>query len=65
MSHTIRRHRLVRRDLTEIFVYIGQTRVSSARRYLREVEATFRRLAEFPGTGAQYDADDPRFEGIR
>lgn len=65
MSHTIRRHRLVRKDLADIFVYLGQTRVDSAHRFLREAEATLRRLAEFPGTGARYEADDPLFEGLR
>ena len=45
--------------------YLRLSRVDSAHRFLREAEATFRRLAEFPGTGAQYDADDPLFEGIR
>ncbi len=43
----------------------GRPGSPSAHRSLREVEATFRRLAEFPGTGARYEADDPLFEGIR
>jgi plasmid stabilization system protein ParE len=51
MSHAIRRHRNVRRDLADIFVYLGQTRVSSAHRFLREVDATFQRLAAIPGIG--------------
>lgn len=65
MSHNIRRHRNVRRDLADIFVYLGQTRVSSSHRFLRETKATFQRLAEFPGMGARYEPDDPLFEGIR
>ncbi len=65
MSHAIRRHRNVRRDLVDLFVYLGQTRVSSAHRFLRETDATFQRLAEFPGMGASYEPDDPLFEGIR
>jgi toxin ParE1/3/4 len=65
MSETLRRHRNVRRDLADIFVYLGRTRVSSAHRFLREAEATFRRLAEFPGMGVRYEPDDPLFEGIR
>jgi toxin ParE1/3/4 len=65
MSHEIRRHRNVRRDLADIFVYLGRTRVSSAHRFLREAEATFQRLARSPGIGARYEPDDPLFEGVR
>ncbi len=65
MSQVIRRHRNVRRDLADIFVYLGRTRISSAHRFLREANATFRRLAESPGIGIRYEPDDPIFEGIR
>jgi toxin ParE1/3/4 len=65
MSPAIRRHRNVRRDLADIFVYIGRTRVSSAHRFLREAEATFQRLASSPGIGVRYEPDDPLFEGVR
>ena len=65
MSHAIRRHRNVRRDLADIFVYLGRTRISSAHRFLREADATFQRLAESPGIGIRYEPDDPIFEGIR
>jgi toxin ParE1/3/4 len=65
MSHAIRRRRNVRRDLADIFVYIGRTRISSAHRFLREVDATFQRLAAIPGIGARYEPDDPLFEGVR
>jgi toxin ParE1/3/4 len=65
MSHSIRRHRNVRRDLADIFVYLGRTRISSAHRFLREADATFQRLAESPGIGIRYEPDDPIFEGIR
>jgi len=65
MSHAIRRHRNVRRDLADIFVYLGRTRISSAHRFLREADATFQGLAESPGIGVRYEPDDPLFEGIR
>jgi toxin ParE1/3/4 len=65
MSHAIRRHRNVRRDLADIFVYIGRTRVESADRFLSEADATFQRLARSPGIGVRYAPDDPLFEGIR
>jgi plasmid stabilization system protein ParE len=64
MSHEIRRHRNVGRDLADIFVYLGRTRVSSAHRFLRETEATFQQLARSPGIGARYEPDDPLFEGV-
>jgi plasmid stabilization system protein ParE len=65
MSHAIRRHRNVRQDLADIFVYLGRNRVSSALGFLREVEATFQRLAANPGMGPRYEFDDPLFEGVR
>jgi toxin ParE1/3/4 len=65
MSHAIRRHRNVRKDLADIFVYLGRTRVSSARRFLREAEATFQRLAVSPGIGVRYEPEDPLFQGVR
>jgi toxin ParE1/3/4 len=65
MSHAIRRHRNVRHDLADIFVYLGRSRVSSAHRFLREAEATFQRLVVNPGMGPRYEPEDPLFEGVR
>jgi plasmid stabilization system protein ParE len=64
MSHAVHRHRIVRQDLAEVFYYLGRTRVSSAHRFLREVEKTFQHLAGFPGIGARYQPDDPLFAGL-
>jgi toxin ParE1/3/4 len=65
MNRGIRCHRKVHRDLADIFVYLGRTRVSSAHRFLREAEATFERLAGAPGIGARYEPDDPLFDDVR
>ena len=41
------------------------TWVSSAHRFLREVDADFQRLAAIPGNWPRYEPDDPLFEGVR
>ncbi len=66
MKGDVIKSRAALRDLNENAEYL-QTRSGPRRaiRFLREVEATFRRLASVPNFGAAFDPGDPRFAGLR
>jgi toxin ParE1/3/4 len=65
MSRAIERGAAARRDLLDVFVYIGRKSAPSARRFLIQAESTFRRLAASPSIGTRYDPDSPALADLR
>lgn len=62
----IRRHRVARLDLVDIFAhYTREAGIAVARRFLKEVEATFAVLAGLPGMGTRYAPDNPVLADVR
>ena len=55
MSRRLVRPSIVNRDLEEISDYIAADNPRAAERFLRAVEATFEKLADMPGLGAEWD----------
>jgi toxin ParE1/3/4 len=53
------------RDLEERSEFIRQRNPRAALRFLVEAEATFRRLAAMPGTGARFEPDHPVLADLR
>jgi toxin ParE1/3/4 len=65
VKRTIVQTPAARRDLEDIFVYLGRKSRQSADRFLSAARRTFALLADRPGIGARYEPDDPTFERIR
>jgi toxin ParE1/3/4 len=66
MTGEIRRHARAKQDLIDIFLrYAREAGVRVARRFRAEAEAVFTRLADMPGMGTRYEAENPVFEGLR
>ena len=66
MSAVIRKLRRARIDRVDIFCHY--TRIGtlpSARRFLAEAEATFKRLAVMPGLGTRYEPSEPLYADLR
>jgi len=61
----ITRHRKAKRDLLEIFVYIGERNMDAAERFLRAVDEDLKRLSHMPNIGAERNTDNPKLRGIR
>lgn len=65
MSAVVRR-RAAQRDLGDIFYhYARDATVATARRFLKQAEATFATLAAQPGLGTRYDSDEPTLAELR
>jgi len=45
--------------------YIGERNPDAAHRFRQAAEATFSALARMPGTGAPYEVNNPRLQGLR
>jgi toxin ParE1/3/4 len=55
-----------RQDLIDIFRYLARDRgIQIAHRFFVQVESTLQRLADIPGLGAPYEAENPAFPRIR
>jgi toxin ParE1/3/4 len=66
MKGAVRLRGRARQDLIDIFRYYAvQSGLETANRLLRQVEATFGRLAAEPALGTYYDADHPAFATVR
>ena len=52
-------------DLRDCALYIGQDNAQAAIRFLDAADETFKRLADFPGSGAPYEAISQAFHGMR
>lgn len=62
----VRKLRAARQDLVDIvYHYIRQGSCPTARRFLKQAEATFERLATLPGLGTPYEPDEPLYAGLR
>jgi toxin ParE1/3/4 len=63
---TVHKHPPARRDLVDVFeYYTRQGTIKTARRFLKDAEATLARLASMPSTGTRYEPDDPTFADLR
>src|SRR5260370_12419298 len=54
-----------RQELEDIAVRIAADGPSAARRFLAAVEKTYAKLAAMPEMGTVWEAESPRFEGLR
>lgn len=61
----ITRHRKAKRDLLEIFVYVGERNMDAAERLLRAVDQDLKRLARMPNIGGLRESDHPKLRGVR
>jgi toxin ParE1/3/4 len=65
MNLRIRRTRQVREDLIDIYRYLHRRTPRGADRVFNAIEQTIRALPDTPGIGTQWNATDPRLEGMR
>jgi toxin ParE1/3/4 len=66
MKGVIRRRAGARQDLIDVFQrYAREAGLGVARRFRAQAEAAFSRLADMPGMGTRYKADDPAFGELR
>ena len=66
MTGRVRRRRQARQDLIDIFRDLERAAgLDTARRFLKQAEATFRRLANMPNVGGSYEAEHPALADIR
>jgi toxin ParE1/3/4 len=66
MSGRADKLRPARQDLVDVFHHYAQRgEIGTARRFLKDAEATFERLASMPGLGVHYEPDDPAFADLR
>lgn len=66
MSAVVRKLPLARRDLVDIFYYYARKgTLTTARRFLKQAEATFQRLAGMPGLGTRYEPHEPIYTSVR
>lgn len=54
-----------RLDLVQTVAYLAEHSEDAARRFRREAQATFERLAGMPGMGARYAPNDPAHGELR
>jgi toxin ParE1/3/4 len=54
-----------RQELEDIAVHIGMDRPSAARRFLAAAQKTYTALAAMPEMGVLWEAENPRFQGLR
>ena len=64
MARILERPR-ARQELERIALEIGKERLSSARRFLREVKKTYELLASFPEMGTAWESEDVVFNQVR
>jgi toxin ParE1/3/4 len=62
---TVRQLIRARLDLIEAIAYLAERSEDAARRFRREAQATFDRLADMPGMGVRFEADDPAYGELR
>lgn len=65
MSRTVRRHRLVWRDVIDSAAYIERDSLDAALRFFSNVETTLNKLAEMPTAGALRELQDVRLSNLR
>jgi len=61
----VRQRAGARLDLVEAMAHLAERSPAAARRFRREAQATFDRLAAMPGMGARYAAGDPAHSDLR
>jgi toxin ParE1/3/4 len=54
-----------RLDFIACYAYIGERKLSAARRFRQAAEATLNAIAQMPGIGAPYAIDNPRLDKLR
>ncbi len=54
-----------KRDLLDLYTYIGDRNSRAADHFLREMEKAFSLLATFPPMGAAWESNSPRLAGVR
>jgi toxin ParE1/3/4 len=65
MSLRIRQHQAAVQDIQELANYIRRDSPNTAARFIRAARSTFRKLADQPGLGSIYEADNPSVENLR
>ena len=66
MSAVIRKLRRARIDLVDIYYhYASLGSLPTARRFLAQTEATFKRLAVMAGLGTRYEPTEPLYADLR
>jgi toxin ParE1/3/4 len=66
MGIVINKLRPARQDLVDAFYhYVRQGSLPTARRFLRQAEATLKRIASMPGMGTRYEPDEPLYADVR
>jgi plasmid stabilization system protein ParE len=61
----VNRRRQARRDVLDIFLYIGFRSPQAGDRFLLPVERTLNEIARQPGLGTPFLSDDPRLVDLR
>jgi plasmid stabilization system protein ParE len=65
MKGIVRRRDQARQDLIHIFRYLArEAGLRTAQRFFTQAEATFQRLADMPGMGRRYEAENLAFGEI-
>ncbi len=65
MKLRIRKHRTMKRDALQIYVFIGEDNLDAAERFLRALNQDLHNLAEMPGMGAKRSFTNPKLADIR
>jgi len=65
VKRTVVRHPGAIRDLVDIFVHIGRSRLQTADRFLQAADRTISLLATRPDIGFGYETDNPNLAEIR
>ena len=65
MIRAIKRTKQVRRDIIDIYTYIGLRNVDAAERVVDAIERCIKGLAKFSGIGRLWSSSHPRLSGMR
>jgi len=66
MKGIVRRRDRAKQDLIDSFRYLArEAGLRTARRFLVQAAATFMRLADMPGMGTRYEAENPLLAAVR
>ena len=65
MKLRIVRHRSFKRDVLQIFVYIGEHNMDAASQFLAAVRDDLDQLSRMPGLGPVRELKNPRYAGVR
>jgi toxin ParE1/3/4 len=59
------RHRSFKRDVLQIFVYIGEQNMDAASRFMAAVRDDLDQVSRMPGLGPVRELKSPRYAGVR